>query len=114
MIKLLLISSIIGLLLYYKYSRNSYKVDASKKILGILFVIFAIFSVIFPELLNSIAQSVGIGRGADLLLYFLTIAYLFTLLSMYMRNRQTDEKITQLARKIALSESKLHNPKSKK
>lgn len=105
MIKVVLILGLVSLLLYFRTYRDNYRLNASKKIVGLLFVSLAICSVIFPQLLDSLAKSMGIGRGADLLLYFLTLSYLFTLLNIYLHNRQMADSITSLARQIALLEA---------
>ena len=45
---------------------------------------------------------VGVGRGADLLLYTLVIAFLAQVLSSFRRDARRERQITHLARRIAL------------
>jgi hypothetical protein len=79
--------------------------QAIRRILLIVFVIGAGVSVFFPNLLTSLANLVGIGRGADLLLYILVFAFLGFAATTYRRSRQLESQITELARQIALIEA---------
>jgi len=76
--------------------------QAIRRILLVLFVIGAAISVFFPNLLTWLANLVGIGRGTDLLLYILVIAFLGFAATTYRRSRQLEDQITELARRIAL------------
>lgn len=76
--------------------------QAVRRILLVLFVIGAAVSVFFPQLLTWLARLVGIGRGTDLLLYILVIAFLGFAATTYRRNRQFESDITELSRQIAL------------
>ena len=58
--------------------------------------------VINPDLTNRIARSVGVGRGADLLLYLFCLASITVFLKLYKKNRVMDEKLTEVARQVAL------------
>src|SRR5882724_7719656 len=62
---------------------------------GVLFVIN-------PELTTRIAHGVGVGRGTDLLLYLLCLASITAFLKLYKKNRSVDEKLTEVARQVAL------------
>jgi hypothetical protein len=76
--------------------------QAIRRILLVLFVLGAAVSVLFPQLLTALARLVGIGRGTDLLLYVLVIAFLGFAATTYRRSRQLENQITELARQIAL------------
>jgi len=76
--------------------------QAVRRILLVLFVIGAGVSVFFPQLLTWLANLVGIGRGTDLLLYILVIAFLGFAATTFQRNRQLENDITELSRQLAL------------
>ncbi len=76
--------------------------QAVRRILLVLFVVGAGVSVFFPQLLTWLANLVGIGRGTDLLLYILVIAFLGFAATSYRRSRQLETQITELSRQIAL------------
>lgn len=73
-------------------------------LLGAL-VALAVASILVPGAVTDVANAVGVGRGADLLLYGLVIAFLGFVVSSYRRSRHLEETITQLARRLALDEA---------
>ena len=65
----------------------------------------ALVSIAVPELLVRIAHALGIGRGADLVLY---VSILFTLggfFLIYLRFRRLDEALTQIVRHLAIRDA---------
>jgi len=58
-----------------------------------------------PEHATYLANLIGIGRGADLLLYLWILISCFILLLLYLNLRQQFESITRLARKMALADA---------
>jgi hypothetical protein len=58
--------------------------------------------VINPELTTRLAHSVGVGRGTDLLLYLFCLASTTVFLTLYKKNRTVEEKLTEVAREVAL------------
>jgi hypothetical protein len=59
-------------------------------------------AVIFPELTNDIAHSVGVGRGADLITYLVEVGLLFVVVHYYTKFIELQAQITQLVREIAI------------
>jgi hypothetical protein len=88
---------------------SSYQIKAWTKIFAILFVVAAIVTVVFPNSTNSLARLLGVSRGADLLLYLLTLAFIFSVLSGYMQEKRLQKRIVILARKIAIIEANANN-----
>lgn len=109
MIRAVLVLSIMLLLLWFLGNRNTLKIKAGKKLSILLFLIFTMFVVIFPEITDSVAHFFGVGRGADLLLYLLTITFITYVLNQYIRNKLEEQKLAKLARKVALLEAELSN-----
>lgn len=104
-IQVLLIAGFIVLLIKLLLSPSNLKTQAGNKALGTLFVLLAIFFITFPEKSNEVAHLVGVSRGADLLLYMLTLGFIFVSLSFYLRLKQKQNHIVKLARKIAILET---------
>jgi small membrane protein len=75
-----------------------------RRVALIVFVLFAVASVLFPDVWNALAKLVGVGRGTDLLLYVLIVVFLGFMATSYLRFRGLEFQITQLARRIALDE----------
>lgn len=60
--------------------------------------LLGMFFVIEPEVTTVVAKAVGIGRGADLLLYFFVIINFLLLLLIHAKFSRYDVIITKLAR----------------
>jgi small membrane protein len=78
--------------------------QAIRRIALVLFGAFAVTSVIFPSIWNSMARLVGVGRGADLLFYGTIMVLLGYMATSYVRFRELEHRFTALARRIALDE----------
>lgn len=80
---------------------------AIKRLLAILLAVAAVLAIVFPQALTWVANLLGIGRGADLLLYlFILATIVFALGAVRARARQ-DARLTELARAVALMEARL-------
>jgi small membrane protein len=62
-----------------------------------------LFFVWVPSESTRVAELVGIGRGADLILYLWVCISLIVLLNLHLKLRTQQEMITKLARAIALA-----------
>lgn len=76
--------------------------QAIRRILMLLFIVAAASSVFFPQIWTYLANLVGVGRGADLLLYFMVLTFLGFVASTYRRFRHLESDVTELARQLAL------------
>ena len=92
----------------------SYQLRAWTKILAILFVMAAIVTVLFPNSTNTVAHWLGVSRGADLLLYLLTLAFIFSLFNGYTHEKRLQKRIVLLARKVAILEANTTKGSNKK
>jgi hypothetical protein len=79
--------------------------QAVRRLLLAALVALAVASILVPTAVTSVANLVGVGRGADLLLYGLVIAFLGFVVSSYRRARHLEETVTELARRLALDEA---------
>lgn len=59
-------------------------------------------AVLFPGATNDIAHVVGVGRGADLIMYMLHVGLLFVIIHYYTKFVELQKQITYLVREIAL------------
>lgn len=80
---------------------------ALKRIFALLFVVAAVLAIIFPGALTAVANSIGVGRGTDLLLYvFIVMTLLFAVATVRAKAR-SDARVTDLARAVALMEARI-------
>ena len=68
-------------------SRRTHTGKAWKKIALVLLALAMIVGVLFPEVSNNMARIVGVGRGADLLLYGTVMAFVLYVLNSYLRQQ---------------------------
>jgi small membrane protein len=113
-IQLILVLGFILFLWWFLTNPASHQASAWTKILTFLFTILAIIVVIFPDISNSIAHSVGVKTGANLLLYCLTLGFIFVLLNLYIKGKEQQRRLVRLVRHVTLLESELNKLKSKK
>jgi len=102
LVKFILIPLVAGLVLLYFAKIRSQLLDS---LVVLLIGGVGIALVISPDMANGLAHLVGVGRGADLLMYVSLIGILFLLILTYSRLRELEAHITHLARDIAIDRS---------
>ncbi|HET7430650.1 MAG TPA: DUF2304 domain-containing protein [Nocardioides sp.] len=73
-------------------------------------LVAAALSVVFPNALTWVAQQVGVGRGADLLLYVLVVAFMLVSVVLFRRLADLERKYVALARAFAVREAQESGP----
>ena len=109
LIQILLLVAVLGLLFLFVRSSGAVYVQASKRIALVLFALANIYAVMRPDDLTTIARALGVGRGTDLVLYALVVAFMAGMFSFYQRFRLVDRRYTELARTVAIREAELVN-----
>jgi hypothetical protein len=104
LIQLLLIVAFIILAARLLRGRGA-RTQAVRRLGLLLFAAFAVWSILFPSVWNRIAKLVGVGRGTDMVLYALVVAFLSFTLTTYVRFRDFEARYTKLARRQALDEA---------
>lgn len=104
-IQIILIAISFAVLLYALSSRETHAINAWKKIGIILMAFIAIIAILLPEVANKVANLLGVGRGADLLLYLLFAAFIFHALSQYIKGKDQQNTLFRLARRVAIIEA---------
>jgi hypothetical protein len=72
---------------------------------GMAILALGALSVLFPDSLTSVAHVVGVGRGADLLLYLLAVCFLLTVTVLFRRIAELEQRCVTLTRTLALVEA---------
>ena len=99
--------------LYLLKARRSASQQAIRRLVIVVALLAGFVAVLFPEYTNVVASYLGIGRGADLLLYAFVIFALFYVVHQYRRQLWQEKVTTDLARALALSQAKLEDLEKK-
>lgn len=108
-IQLLLIVGSVSMALMFIRTWGQAKNRAWKRIAFSVFVIVNVYAVLRPTDVTWLAQQLGVGRGTDLVLYVMVLAMGFLTLNTFLRFRSLEQKITDLARTVAINEGVRHN-----
>lgn len=105
MIKLLLVPAVILAVVLSLRSRASLRGQARRKIVAGMTVVAGVLAVIFPGILQRLADVVGVTRGTDLMLYVLAVVLIYFVGSTTARFREQEVRLVRLAREVALTET---------
>jgi hypothetical protein len=78
---------------------------AYQRVFIALFFGIGLLFICNPDMTNTLAHSLGIGRGVDFILYLSTLFLFFICFNLYLRFKVYDQKLTRITRELAL-----HNP----
>lgn len=107
LIKGLLILALFALALLVIRPVKSANHLALRRLGVIVIIIFAAFAILFPHLLNDLAHALGVERGINLLVYTTVLALFMQMATTYRRDADAEQRITQLARAIAIANAQL-------
>ena len=107
LIKILLIVLVLLLSLYMFKANLGAKQTAWRRLGILLFAVAAVVVVIFPGITTTVARFVGVGRGADLLLYGLVVVVLYNMLMQAKQRNAAERRLTKLAREVAITHTVL-------
>lgn len=98
------------------FARSIFKLVQGKQpraivLLGAGIWLAAAIAILQPELTIQIAQIMGIGRGADLILYLLVISFIVLCFYFYNKLRKIESDITEIVRQLAIQDATQHWPK---
>ena len=89
-----------------QFCTSVYRFRRSHSLVALLFSLGWFISTILllnPPLSTRIASIIGIGRGADLVLYTLAFLFLWAHYQHYVRYRRMEENLTELVRELAIA-----------
>ena len=99
LIQFVLIPFLVLLLITYAvYFKNA----LAKRVSFVAIFGLGIVFVLFPDLTNKLAKWLGVGRGADLLLYLITIIFYFSFIILYNKIKKNAQIQTDIVRGIAI------------
>lgn len=90
--------------IYSKFKKQELsKVEAS---LWFVLWLGVLFATLLPHATDILALYLGIGRGADLLVYLSIVVIFYVIFAIYIKTRKIENNITKLVREIAIKEKK--------
>ncbi len=75
---------------------------ALRRLIAVLILLLGGTAIVFPDLVTKLANLVGVGRGTDLVLYALVLAFLFSTVGLYQRMKRLEDRYVDLARSVAI------------
>jgi hypothetical protein len=109
-IQALLLVAITGVLVMFVRGQHGVRMQASKRLAFVAFLVLNAYAVVRPEDTTWVAKNLfGIGRGVDLLLYALIVTFVFAVINVYLRLRDSEQRVTELARAVAIRDAELLN-----
>jgi len=109
-IKIPLVLAAVGVLVFLFRHRGRVELRAGARVLAFALFAVAVVSIIIPGVPQWAAETVGVARGTDLLLYLLVVVFVLTSLGLYFRVREGDQRLRRLAREMALERAEREAP----
>ena len=106
-VQVVLVIAALAALVYFVRSGQNVGIRASKRVAFGAFVLVNIYAVLRPEDVTTLARFLGVGRGTDLVVYLLVMAFVFGMLNSYLRDREISQHLTNLARQVAVRDAEL-------
>jgi small membrane protein len=108
-IKAVLLGLMVLALLFFVRQWYGVRMQAGKRLAFFAFIAINALAIVRPDDVTWVANRLGVGRGADLVLYLLVVAFVLAMLNTYLRFREMDRRYTELTRTLAIREAELVN-----
>ena len=105
LIKILLIVLVAAIAVLVLRQHGTNRGSALAKLGMVAFLLLATYAVLRPDDVTWVAGRLGVGRGADLLLYLLVVGCVYFAVTTHLRFREVERRLAVLARRIALDEA---------
>ena len=109
-IQTMLVVALVGVLVLFTRREHGVRMQVGKRLAFVAFIGVNVYGVLRPDDLTRLANHLGVGRGADLLLYGLVVSATFLVVNTALRFRNVDRQLTDLVRALALHDAELRNP----
>lgn len=106
-VQILLILTTVGLLFVYLAYFRSKLWD---RVVVLLFLAAAWVSILLPDFTTIVANMLGVGRGADLIIYFFALFTLYALILLYTNVQTLSLQLTALVRQNAIRDAVVPPP----
>lgn len=103
-IQLLLLTFVVGAITRVISWHIAREIGTARMVFWTFFWLIAGIVIVFPALTSYFADLVGIGRGADLIIYVSLVVLFLAVFRLLVRVERLSREITMLTRREALSE----------
>ena len=97
---------IAGFVIAAIFASTVFRTKLVYRLMALLLFLTATILVIFPDVTTVIAHALGVGRGADLVLYVSLVTGIDVALLLYLRIRDLEQRISRLVRDVAVREAR--------
>jgi small membrane protein len=101
-VQVLLLLGILGVLLIVVRRGQTVRTRAFKRLAFVVFLAATVYAILRPRDVTWVANRIGVGRGTDLLLYCLAMAFFAWAVNSYVRFRNLETRFAELVRTVAL------------
>ena len=109
-IKLLLLAALAAAGYTLMHGRRTALSLLVRRALAMGAIVVGVLAVLFPDAVTGVANAVGVGRGTDLIVYLLCVAFLFTTIGLHLRLAALHDRFVELARRVAIDEASAAAP----
>ncbi len=103
-IKYILLAIILLIIIRVTSKLRSRELGIREYLLWVIFWLGAGLVIIYPETANFVANLVGVGRGADVMVYTSIIAIFYFVFRILVRQEKMEKNITKVIRHIAIKD----------
>lgn len=104
-IKVILIAAFIVFALILVMPVGGARRLAIRRLLLVMAFGAAVVAIAFPQLIADLASLLGVGRGADLVLYALVVVFIGNAITQSAHNRHLQRELTSVARSLAIAQA---------
>ena len=106
MIKIIILIFIVFVLIRLKIKYQRKEINSREAIIALVFWLIVAGASIWPHLTDVVAKIVGVGRGADLLIYLSLLFLFYSFFQIIIKLEKIDKEITEIVLAIALRKIK--------
>lgn len=92
----------LSLIVYVSRNFESLRFRIFSRVAFTAVVLVSIVAVLFPEITSRIANSLGIGRGSDLVFYLSTLSQIGLIGILMAKFRELDSRMSKIVRELSL------------
>ncbi|MEI2717425.1 MAG: DUF2304 domain-containing protein [Candidatus Nanopelagicales bacterium] len=101
---ILIILVLVGVFVLWRLSGSAHG-GAARRLAFLAFFGVVVLTIAFPETTTVVANRMGIGRGADLILYLTAFGLMFLAAVSYLRSRSIEDRLAHLVSKQAADDA---------